>query len=101
MVNGESSWKEIADFIYEGMSGQTKISLEEKDYEVINKRLLEISKDVGLDEVLPFSKKVMNLNILDKANDFSLLEKFPIFWKKVYGLSIDLVAVESRQAISG
>ena len=98
MINGkEMSWKSICDLVCDRVAGKNNDDLSEADYEKINARSVELVDEVGVDEILPYAKKFMNMNILDKNVDFKQLENFPVVWHKIYSTSVDVVAVESRQ----
>lgn len=97
MINGELTWKSILELVFDRVSGKNKEVLSETDYDKVNQASAELVDKVGLDEVLPCTKKFLNLNVLDKNVNFKELERFPIVWQKVYGTAIDVVAVEARQ----
>ena len=94
----ESTFKELAKDVLDMVIGECPIPNDEECAE-INAEIAEKGKDIGVDEVLPFVKKILNLNILDKKVNFKIFESFPALWQRLYGVSIDLVAVESRQAV--
>ena len=94
----ESTFKELAKDVLDMVIGECPIPNDEEGAK-INANIAEKGKDVGIDEVLPFVKKILNLNILDKKVNFKIFESFPALWQRLYGTSIDLVAVESRQVV--
>ena len=94
----ESTFKELAKDVLDMVIGECPIPNDEECAE-INAEIAEKGKDIGVDEVLPFVKKILNLNILDKKVNFEIFGFFPALWQRLYGVSIDLVAVESRQAV--
>jgi hypothetical protein len=94
----EATFKELAKDVLDMVIGESPIPNEEESAK-INADIAEKGKDVGLDEILPFAKKILNLNVLDKKVDFKIFESFPALWQKLYGTSIDLVAVENRQTV--
>jgi len=94
----EATFKELAKDVLDMVIGESPILNEEVSAK-INADIAEKGKDVGLDEILPFAKKILNLNVLDKKVNFKVFESFPALWQKLYGTSIDLVAVENRQIV--
>ena len=86
MVNSVKSWKTLSECVLNRVCGIDKTSLSQDEYEN-----LDVEYDVGIDEILPVGKKIMNLNILDKNINFRELEKFPKFWRKIYSTCIDVV----------
>ena len=94
----EATFKELAKDVLDMVIGECPIPNDEKCAE-INAEIAEKGKDIGVDEVLPFVKKILNLNILDKKVNFKIFESFPALWQKLYGTSINLVAVENRQTV--
>lgn len=94
----EATFKELAKGVLDMVIGECPIPNEEVSAK-INADIAEKGKDVGLDEILPFAKKILNLNVLDKKVNFKVFESFPALWQKLYGTSIDLVAVENRQTV--
>lgn len=94
----EATFKELAKDVLDMVIGESPIPNEEVSAK-INADIAEKGKDVGLDEILPFAKKILNLNVLDKKVNFKVFESFPALWQKLYGTSIDLVAVENRQTV--
>ena len=88
----ESTFKELAKDVLDMVIGECPIPNDEECAE-INAEIAEKGKDIGVDEVLPFVKKILNLNILDKKVNFKIFESFPALWQRLYGVSIDLVAV--------
>ena len=94
----EATFKELAKGVLDMVIGESPIPNEEVSAK-INADIAEKGKDVGLDEILPFAKKILNLNVLDKKVNFKVFESFPALWQKLYGTSIDLVAVENRQTV--
>ena len=93
----ESTFKELAKDVLDMVIGECPIPNDEECAE-INAEIAEKGKDIGVDEV-PFVKKILNLNILDKKVNFKIFESFPALWQKLYGTSINLVAVENRQTV--
>ena len=94
----EATFKELAKDVLDMVIGECRIPNEEECAK-INANIAERGKDVGIDEILPFAKKILNLNILDKKVNFKIFGFFPALWQRLYGTSIDLVAVESRQVV--
>ena len=94
----EATFKELAKDVLDMVIGECPIPNDEKCAE-INAEIAEKGKDIGVDEALPFVKKILNLNILDKKVNFKIFGFFPALWQRLYGTSIDLVAVESRQVV--
>ena len=94
----EATFKELAKDVLDMVIGECPIPNDEECAE-INAEIAEKGKNIGVDEVLPFVKKILNLNILDKKVNFKIFGFFPALWQRLYGTSIDLVAVESRQVV--
>lgn len=94
----EATFKELAKDVLDMVIGESPIPNEEESAK-INADIVEKGKDVGVDEILPLAKKILNLNVLDKKVNFKIFETFPALWEKLYGISIDLVAVENRQTV--
>ena len=94
----EATFKELAKDVLDMVIGECPIPNDEECAE-INAEIAEKGKDIGVDEVLPFVKKILNLNVLDKKVNFKIFGFFPALWQRLYGTSIDLVAVESRQVV--
>lgn len=94
----EATFKELARDVLDMVIGESPIPNEEVSAK-INADIAEKGKEVGLDEILPLAKKILNLNVLDKKVNFKVFESFPALWQKLYGTSIDLVAVENRQTV--
>ena len=94
----EATFKELAKDVLDMVIGECPIPNDEECAE-INAEIAEKGKDIGVDEVLPFVKKILNLNILDKKLNFKIFENFPALLQKLYGTSINLVSVENRQTV--
>ena len=94
----ESTFKELAKDVLDMVIGECPIPNDEECAE-INAEIAEKGKDIGVDEILPFVKKILNLNILDKKVNFKIFESIPALWQKLYGTYINLVAVENRQTV--
>ena len=74
------NWENLSDFIFARVSGADKSPLSESDYELLNKEGNNVIKNIAIDELFVETKKIMNLNILDKDVDFSFFEKVPNLW---------------------
>ena len=74
------NWENLSDFIFTRVSGADKSPLSESDYELLNKEGNNVIKNIAIDELFAETKKIMNLNILDKDVDFSFFEKVPNLW---------------------
>ena len=94
------TWKELAESVVAMVMGEKELPNDE-GFENLNSEINEIIGDVGIDELLPYTKKLLNLNIVNKGVNFKILEKLPVFWRAVYDLSINLVAVEAGQIVMG
>ena len=94
-------WKSLCGYVVGRVAGENDEKLSNDEIDEINKVAIKIAKDAGIDEVLPFAKKVMNLNILDKKVNFKIFETYPTVWHKLYSTSIDVVAVEAGQSVMG
>jgi hypothetical protein len=92
-------WKSLCGYVVGKVSGEIDEKLSIEQIDEINKIAVKIAKDAGIDEVLPFAKKVMNLDILDKKVNFKIFEEYPAVWHKLYATSIDVVAVEVGQSV--
>jgi len=94
-------WKSLCGYVVGKVAGEIDEKLSDEQIDEINKEAIKLVKDVGIDEVLSFAKKVMNLNILDKKVNFKIFEEYPAVWHKLYSTSIDVVAVEAGQSVMG
>lgn len=94
------TWKELAESVVAMVMGEKELPNDE-GFESFNSEINEVIGEIGIDELLPYTKKLLNLNILNKNVNFKILEKLPAFWRAVYDLSINLVAVENRQIVLG
>ena len=94
-------WKSLCGYVVGKVAGDKDEKLSNDEIDEINKVAIKIAKDAGIDEVLPFAKKVMNLNILDKKVNFKIFETYTAVWHKLYSTSIDVVAVEAGQSVMG
>ena len=92
-------WKSLCGYVVGKVAGEIDDKLSNDEIDEINKEAIKIAKDAGIDEVLTFAKKVMNLNILDKKVNFKIFETYPAVWHKLYSTSIDVVAVEAGQSV--
>lgn len=92
----DKTWKELADEVLLMMTGEKSIPTNEDEITAMNVAFETKAKELGIDSTLPFSKKVLNLNILDKKVNFKVLELFPALWKTVYATSMDYVTSELR-----
>lgn len=99
MKETTKNWKTLAGYVISRVAGEEKEVLTQAQYDELNVAAASLVKDVDIGEVLPLSKKVMNLNILDKNVNFKEFEKFPIVWQKLYSVSMDVVAAEMGQAV--
>ena len=93
------SWKDLSGFVYDRVSGRDKTDFSDEDWELINREGSKLVKDIGVDEISPKAKKLMELNILDKNVNFKVFEKIPAIWAAFYKNSIKIVAIENGQAI--
>ena len=78
------NWRNLSDFIFARVSGADKSSLSESDYELLNKEGNHVIKNITIDELFAETKKIMNLNILEKDVDFSFFDKVPNLWSVYY-----------------
>lgn len=92
-------WKSLCGYVVGKVAGENNEKLSNEQVDEINKVAIKIADDAGIDEVLTFAKKVMNLNILDKKVNFKIFEEYPAVWHKLYATSIDVVAVEAGQSV--
>ena len=99
MKETTKNWKTLAGYVISRVAGEEKEVLTQTQYDELNTAAIALAKDADIGEVLPLSKKVMNLNILDKNVNFKEFEKFPIVWQKLYSVSMDVVAAEMGQAV--
>ena len=93
------NWKSLAGYVVGRVAGEETEELTQTQYDEINKASKPLAEGAGIDDVLTVSKKVMNLNILDKKVNFKEFSKFPIIWQKIYSVSMDVVAAEMGQAV--
>ena len=97
MVNNKSSWKDVAEFVCAKITNGKKGDFTENEIKVINE--VSANSELGVDQILPYAKKLLNVNILDKNVDFTFVEQVPEFWNKIYSVSMDYVAASSRQHV--
>ena len=92
----DATFKELAKDVLDMVIGESPIPDEEQCARM-DANIAEKAKDIGLDEILPLSKKILNLNILEKNVNFKIFEYFPTLWRLLSKAAIDLVAVENKQ----
>lgn len=88
------NWRNLSDFIFARVSGADKSSLSESDYYLLNKEGNNIIKNIAIDELFAETKKIMNLNILEKDVDFSFFDKVPNLWSVYYKGAEGILASE-------
>lgn len=93
------SWKTLSEFVYGRVAGTNAEEISNEVWEKLDKEALPLIKDTGIDEIAVISKKLNNLNILDKNVSFKVFEKIPNIWKAMFNTCVDVVAVEAGQPV--
>ena len=93
------SWKTLSEFVYGKVTGTNTEEVADETWEKLDKDALPLIKDTGIDEIAVISKKLNNLNVLDKNVSFKVFEKIPNIWKAMFNTCVDIVAVEAGQPV--
>lgn len=93
------SWKTLSEFVYGKVTGANTEEVADDVWEKLDKDAIPLIKDTGIDEIAVISKKLNNLNILDKNVSFKIFEKIPNIWKAMFNTCVDVVAVEAGQPV--
>lgn len=98
MKDDYKDWKSVSKALTEFILGERKIS--ESECEEIDKIASGFDKP-GVDVIAPFSRKLLIANIFNRNVDFKRAEKMPHVWQRLYELSVNIVALENGQRVSG
>ena len=94
MKDDYKDWKSVSKALTDFILGERDFS--DSECEEIDKIAAGFDKP-GADVIAPYSRKLLATNILAEDVDFKRAEKMPHVWQRLYGLSVDIVALENGQ----